>query len=221
MRILALLLVLANLILFAYFNADQWLPAPAVKRTMLNPEKVKILNNEALEKIPKKAVAPAQVAQDQPATACYKWGDFTTSNLAAAQVVLVRLGLQADVNQALTNLQDKRFWVYYPPLKSTTLAQQKADEIRALGVDDLYVVQDAQWRNAISFGLFNEEKLASNLLASLRAKGVKGVIKALRSAGNVHSSLLVKNVNAESALALYKIKPEFVGTEVTPVACPA
>jgi hypothetical protein len=136
-------------------------------------------------------------------------------------VVLVRLGLQSSINQEKSDNEDRRFWVYYPPLKTAELAQVKAAEIKEMGVDELFIVQDSQWRNAISFGLFQDEQLASALLSDLTAKGVKGATKALRSPGKSLSSLLVKNVNAGAALELQKIKPEFVGTDITPAACPA
>jgi hypothetical protein len=157
----------------------------------------------------------------QSATSCYKWGNFTKTNLPAAQVVLVRLGLQSEANQEASAQEDRRFWVYYPPLKSAELAQQKAAEIKALGVQELFIVQDSQWRNAISFGLFQDEQLASSLLNDLQAKGVKGVTKALRSPGKTLSSLLIKAVSAEAALELHKIKPEFIGTDLMRAACPA
>jgi hypothetical protein len=153
------------------------------------------------------------------ATNCYKWGNFTKTNLPAAQVVLVRLGLQSVVNQEAIAQEDRRFWVYYPPLKTESLAQEKAAEIRALGVEEIFIVQDSQWRNAISFGLFQDEQLASALLSSLLAKGVKGATKALRSPGKSLSSLLIKAVGADTALELHKIKPEFVGTDLAPAAC--
>jgi hypothetical protein len=115
--------------------------------------------------------------------------------------------------------EDRRFWVYYPSLKSADLAQKKADEIRALGVSELFIVQDSQWRNSISFGLFQDEHLASALLSDLQAKGVKGATKALRNVGKGLSSILIKGVSAETALELQKVKPEFVGTELEPAAC--
>jgi len=87
-------------------------------------------------------------------------------------------------------------------------------------VDELFIVQDSQWRNAISFGLFNDEQLASGLLTDLHAKGVKGVTKALRNPGKALSSLLIKGVSVDAAAELHKIKHEFLGTELTPAACP-
>jgi hypothetical protein len=189
------------------------------------PEKLKILSETELQAMPKKEVQP--VVEAPPVTGlvdsatCYKWGNFTKSNMPAAQVVLVRLGLQSEVKQEQANNEDRRFWVYYPPLKTAEQAEVKAAEIKALGVDELFIVQDSQWRNAISFGLFQDEQLASALLAELQTKGVKGATKALRSPGKSLNSLLIKSVNPSAALELQRIKPEFVGTEIEPTACPA
>ncbi len=226
MRLLVWLLVLLNVGLLAYFNMDLIAPKPAVADKSIQPEKLKILSEKELEAMPKVvAPEPELTAQTsalvvQGALSCYKWGNFTKTNLPAAQVVLVRLGLQSVINQEAGAEEDRRFWVYYPPLKSAQLAQKKADEIRAMGVNELFIVQDSQWRNAISFGLFQDELLASALLNDLLTKGVKGATKALRSPGKSLSSLFVKAVSADAALELQKIKPEFVGTELEPAACP-
>ena len=216
-------LLLVNVGLFAYFNVNA--PKTEVANKEISPEKLKVLSAKDLEAMPKKVAplpeaAPEQLAVSTQAATCYKWGNFTSTNLPSAQVVLVRLGLQAEVNPEPIEQQDKRFWVYYPPLKNTELARQKAEEIKALGVEELYIVQDSQWRNAISFGLFSDEQLASSLLTSLQEKGVKGATKALRSPGKSLSSLLIKAVTSDAALELHKIKPEFVGTDLAPTACP-
>ena len=227
MRLLVWLLILLNVGLLAYFNMDLIAPKPVAADRSIQPEKLKILSVKDLEAMPKQEiVVPPPVAGPatpvvQSATSCYKWGNFTKTNLPAAQVVLVRLGLQSVINQEAGAEEDRRFWVYYPPLKSAQLAQEKADEIRAMGVEELFIVQDSQWRNAISFGLFQDEQLASALLNDLLEKGVKGATKALRSPGKSLNSLLVKAVSAEAALELHKVKPEFVGTDLAPAACPA
>ena len=227
MRLLVWLLVLLNVGLLAYFNMDLIAPKPASADRSIQPERLKILSEKDLEAMHKVvAPAPELVTQAfapvvQEPLSCYKWGNFTKTNLPAAQVVLVRLGLQSVISREAGAREDRRFWVYYPPLKSAGLAQKKADEIRTMGVDELFIVQDSQWRNAISFGLFQEEQLATALLNDLLAKGVKGATKALRSPGKSLSSLFVKAVSADAALELQKIKPEFVGTELEPAACPA
>lgn len=235
MRLFVWLLVLLNVGLLAYFNMDIISPKAASADHSIQPQKLKLLSESDMAAMPKKdaqattnAAAPAAQVSVQSATppttlaatSCYKWGNFTKTNLPSAQVVLVRLGLQSVVNQEAVEQADKRFWVYYPPLKSAALAQQKAAEIKALGVSELFIVQDSQWRNAISFGLFQDEQLATNLLNELQAKGVKGVAKSLHNPGKSLTSLLIKAVNGDAAAELQKIKPEFVGTELAQAACP-
>ena len=204
-------LVLLNVGLMAYFNMDVIAPKPIPANKAISPEKLKVLTEKELEALPKKVTElPTQLSTESgkptvavSSTSCYKWGNFTTTNLPSAQVVLVRLGLQAAVSQESGELQDRRYWVYYPPLGSAELA----------------IVQDSQWRNAISFGLFNEEQLATNLLNVLHQKGVKGATKALRNPGKALSSLLIQNVTPDAALELHKIKQEFLGTDLSPSAC--
>ena len=242
MKLFVCLLVLFNVGLLAYFNMDLIAPKPAAVDHSIQPEKLKVLSEKELEAMPKKnarlsssaggpvvnaaaqvsvqnAEQATQVPTSQAPSGCYKWGNFTKTNLPSAQVVLVRLGLQSVVNQEAVAQIDKRFWVYYPPLKSAALAQQKASEIKALGINELFIVQDSQWRNAISFGLFQDEQLANNLLNELQTKGVKGVTKALHNPGKSLTSLFIKAVTPDAALELQKIKPEFVGTELVSIAC--
>jgi len=220
MKVLLWLLLLVNAGLLVYFNMDVIAPQPTLVTTEIAPEKLKILDELSLEAMPKKVAAlPTAPVQEVTATSCYEWGNFTASNLPSAQVALVKLGLNGAAKQAEPPQTDRRFWVYYPPLKNAKLAQEKADEIKALGVGEIFIVQDSQWRHAISFGLFQDEKLATNLLNDLQAKGVKGATKALRSPGKNISSLFIKDVTPEAALELQKISPEFVGSELRVAAC--
>lgn len=221
MKWLLWLLLLINAGLLVYFNLDVIAPKPNEIRPAINPEKLKILDPKVLEAMPKKAPAsPVVAAVEPPDLSCYEWGNFTPSNLPSAQVALVKLGLSSIAKQSEPPQTGRRFWVYYPPLKNAKLAQEKADEIKALGVGEIFIVQDSQWRHAISFGLFQDEKLATNLLNDLLAKGVKGATKALRSPGKNISSLLIKAVTPEAALELQRISPEFVGSELRVTACP-
>lgn len=227
MKWLVGLLVVLNLGLLAYFNVDLIAPAAVVTNSTISPEKLKILTEKDLAAMPKKVVAAAPItpvaaepaAPPIIATSCYAWGNFTASNLPSAQVALLKLGLESVVKKEANSPADRRFWVYYPPLKTAELARAKAEEIKAFGVGELFIVQDSQWRNAISFGLFQDEQLATNLLNDLQAKGVKGATKALRSPGKSISSLFVKDVKPATALELQRITPEFVGSELKVAAC--
>lgn len=215
-----------NLAILIYFNLDLITPKQTITFKPINPEKLKILTQQELIAMPKKvkvdtAALPVVDNTVNEAKSCYEWGSFTANNLPAAQVALVKLNLKNVTQQTTTIVNDRRFWIYYPPLKSAQLAQLKAAELSSLGVTELFVVQDSQWRNAISFGLFQDEQLATNLLNDLQTKGVKGVTKALRNPGKNNLSLLITEVGTQAAFELQKITPEFLGTELKLSACPA
>ena len=80
--------------------------------------------------------------------------------------------------------------MHVPPLGSKEAAERKAAEIRKLGVDDLFIVQDpgpAQF--AISLGLYRNETQANRLLESLREKGVRSAQVAGRGAAALRVEL--------------------------------
>jgi hypothetical protein len=138
--------------------------------------------------------------------------------VAGAQTAVSKLSLQAATIEQTT--QDaKRFWVYRPPLKTAQEAQIKAAEFKAMGVQDIFVVQEPKWRNAISFGVFEDEQLATKLMNELKAKGVRDVVKALRNQGKGHFSLLFKNLAEPQVTALKQLKPTFPEAELKEVSC--
>lgn len=227
------LLLLINMGLAVYFNTDLFKQNQSLIKPDIAADKVNLLDSKALAELPKKlaSATPAEpivagVATDNvvtPAleqTSCYEWGIFSKNNLAAAKAVLTRLSLSGSEKKQ-SSQESQRFWVYIPPLKSATLAQAKAEEIKALGIQDIFIVQEPQWRNAISFGVFQDEKLASNLLGELQSKGVSTATKNLRNQGKEHVSLLLKDVPKSAADALKNMKAEFPGSEVKSLSCSA
>lgn len=66
------------------------------------------------------------------------------------------------------------WWVYVPSLANREAADGKVAELRALGVKDLFILQDAGPNQyAISLGVFKTETSAKQLLARLQAQGVR------------------------------------------------
>lgn len=234
MKKLVWLLVLINVGLLIYFNKEAILPsAPKATMVEIQPEKITIVTQKEVDALPKKYAAtpatevtatinpPTVVETSTPNSAkamCYEWGVFSAPNLATAQAAISGLSLQAVVKEQ-SSTEAKRFWVYKPPLKSAEAAQAKALELRALGINELYIVQDSKWKNAISFGVFEDEQLASNLLNELKSKGVKEVVKALRNQGKGHASLQFNNITESDLAALKKLKNDFPEANVKEIAC--
>ena len=66
------------------------------------------------------------------------------------------------------------WWVYVPPQGSRDAADGKVAELRALGVKDLYILQDAGPNQyAVSLGVFKTETSARQMLGRLQAQGVR------------------------------------------------
>lgn len=215
-------LLFVNIGLWAYFNQALFMPhIPQVKQPEIAPEKIRILKPEEVAALPSKSPAepePVPVAAAPVATACYEWGVFSGAGIANAQAAIAKLALQAEIKEQ-TSREAKRFWVFRPPLKTAEQAHAKAEELAALGIDELFVVQEPKWRNAISFGVFEDEQLATNLLKELKAKGVKEAVKALRSQSKSNASLRFNALTEAQVAELEKLKPDFPQAELKKADC--
>lgn len=219
MKKLVWLLVVVNVALLAYFNLDYILPnTPVAKWPALNPEKISLLSQQQIDELQKKAVIAAEPIAAVVSTSCYEWGIFSATNIADAQTAASKLSLQPTTKEQ-TSQDAKRFWVYKPPLKSAQEAQAKAAQLKALGVQDLFVVQEPKWRNAISFGVFEDEKLAIKLMNELKAKGVRDVVKTLRNQGKGHFSLLFSHLAETQATEIKLLKADFPEADLKEVTC--
>lgn len=215
------ILIFLNSALYAYFNLGFFLPTqPEIKLTEINADKIKLLSQAEIDSLPKKIVDDVSlpVNETEPATTCYVWGVFSDANLAKAQQFLAKLTIQATAKEELSN-QPKRFWVYKPPYKTAAQAQKRAAEFKALGVEDLFVVQEEKWKHAISFGIFEDEQLADKLIRELREKGIKNIEKTLRSNGKGQHSLVFNKISDSDIAELNKLKPDFPTAELKEVSC--
>jgi hypothetical protein len=219
MRLVLWLLILANVLLLAYFN----LPKPEVvdlqiTEAPLSPEKIKLLGPEEIASLPRRVIAPAEPMVQPVEYGCYDWGTFSRSKLASARSYLNRYTLDVTVNQQ-TAEEATRYWVYIPSLRNAAAAQAKVEELRALGVEEMYVVQDQQSRNAISLGVFKDEQLATKLLEDLKSKGVVSAVKGVRNQEQGRASLYIRNMSSELVPEIEKLQPDYPGSELKQVTC--
>lgn len=151
-------------------------------------------------------------------TACYEWSGFNMSRVAEATNAAQQLNIKTQTNMTSSGQENVRYWIYKPPLATPEAAQAKADELRKLGVEDFFIVQDdPKWRNAISFGVFRDEKLADKLMADLKNKGVKLLIKAPRNAGQ--AVIKLEQVSAQQFASLEKSRSRFPDTVLKEISC--
>jgi sporulation related protein len=173
MRTLFLLLVLANVGFFAwsrYVSPPEASADPLPLARQIEPEKLKVVPPGELP-----AIAPRPIAaQATPvATKCVEWGSFTLTDAPRAQSALEPLQLGSRLAQRRTE-EAAGWWVFIPPQGSRPAALKKAAELKALSVDDYFVVQDeGPHRWAVSLGVFRTEEAAQARLAALRDQGVR------------------------------------------------
>jgi hypothetical protein len=91
---------------------------------------------------------------------------------------VARLARDADAPVEATLIQTEAasgWWVRLPPAADRQAADQRAQQLRELGVSDLFVVREAGAdQHAISLGLFRTEPAARQHLADLQRLRVTG-----------------------------------------------
>lgn len=151
---------------------------------------------------------------------CLEWGDFSGADLKRATEALSALQLgEGKISQRQIEYK-KGYWVYIPPLKSKTAATQKASQIRALGVKEYFIVQEAgAFRYAISLGVFKTQEAAQNHLRELRAKGISAARVGERASKLKTTMFVLNDVEGSIEEKLTAAKKELPGGEVKRVPC--
>jgi hypothetical protein len=166
MRLAFLLLVLANLLLAAYgFRMQAESSATAsIMAQQIQPERVRLITAEEAERI---------AAARRPAAACLEWGAFAAADAPRALEAIEALGVKTRERRVE---EPGRWWVTLPPLATRAAANARLAELKKLGIDELYVIDDDAHglRNGISLGLFRSEEGARTRLDAIERRGVAG-----------------------------------------------
>jgi hypothetical protein len=233
MRAAFLILLLVNVGLFAWWrygsppdaSAD---PAPLARQ--IEPEKLKIVAPKDLPPpSPAKpvAVAPPQPPPPQPASPpvalkCLEWGSFTLADAPRAEKALEPLALGSRLAQRRSE-ETAGWWVFIPAQARAPNVRQaalrKASELRALGVEDYFIVQEeGQHRWALSLGVFRTEDAARARLEALRTQGVRSAVVGARETVVPKVWLQVKGVDPALESRLKELTVQVESTELR--ACP-
>jgi len=171
LRTLFLLLLLGNVAFFAwsrYVSPPEASADPQPLERQIEPDKLKVVAPSALPPPVSTRAASAPVALK-----CIEWGSFTLADASRAEKALEPLALGPRLAQRRTE-ENAGWWVFIPPQGSRPAALKKASELKALGIDDYFVVQEEgpqHW--ALSLGVFRTEEAAQARLTALRAQGVR------------------------------------------------
>jgi hypothetical protein len=199
-----LALVAANLLFFAwsqYFSAGETTADGVVLRRS-EPEKLKI--------VPPISAAPA---------GCLEWGSFTVAEYPRAEKALEPLALGTRLGQRRIEETTAGWWVFIPSQGSRSSAFRQAAELKALGVNDYFVMgeeTDIPW--ALSLGVFRSERAALARLAALRELGVRTALVGPRDTAVPRIWLQVKGIDPALEARLKDIARQIEGSDLR--ACP-
>jgi SPOR domain len=216
-RAFFLALLFANLALYAWWRygvPENAAPAPLSRQ--IAPDKLKVVAPADLPPVSAATKPPPSPPVPAPAgaAACLEWGSFTVADAPRAEQALESLGLGARVAQRRSEEQ-AGWWVFIPPQANRQSALRKAAELKELGVEDYFVVQeDGAYRWALSLGVFRTEEAAQARLAVVRGLGVRTARVGARETVVPKVWLQVKGVDAPLQLRLKEIARQVEGSEL-------
>jgi hypothetical protein len=224
LKIFFWLLLLGNAGLFAYQQGyfDTILPSgrePARMKEQINADKVRLVSAPApAPKAPEPqpepappaaAPAPAAEVKKPVVLACTEIGNFGPDEAKRFSAELAPLSLGERVKQRPVQ-EVASHMVYIPPQADKEGAEKKAGELRKLGVEDFFIIQDnSSMRWGISLGVFKHEEAARAHLAALGQKGVRSARIGQRMVTSNQVAFQVRELDEDAKSALDKIKAGF------------
>ena len=214
MRTIFLLLIAANLALFAwarFYAVADGATDPEPLHRQVKPESIRILTGPELAGLP---VLKPRPVTEAARSACIEWGGFALAEAPRAEQALGPLALGARLSQRRSE-ETAGWWVFIPAQVNRAAAQKKTAELKALGIDDYFILQDeGKMRWAVSLGVFSSEDAARSRLEALRAKGVRSAQSGERETQVAKIWLQARGADAPQQAKLREIAQAFTGTEV-------
>jgi hypothetical protein len=212
-RTVVLLLLLANITLFAYTKLDSVGSGEAVRLgEQVRPDKISILTPRQVA-----ALGPSKVAS--LADVCVEWGPFGDPERARALSDLEGLQLGRLLTQRRVDA-DGMYWVYLSPFSSRAAADRRAGELRQQGIGDVSVVDAGGGRFSVSLGMFRTEQSARTRADALSAQGVTGARVEPRSQ-SAQTMLVVRDPQAQVVARLKELQAQYAGSDIRVGSCPS
>jgi len=211
MKRMAWVLLLANVLVAAYFiGMDYWPQTAADNSVPINVEQLSLRSHSAAASKP--VTPPAAEAL------CVEWRGLTP-----VEFVRVREQLKSMVSQQVMSFAevpvDTLRWVIFPPLPSAQSATAKLEELEAAGISGAEIVKEGVWLNAISLGQFDNADAASQRVREVESRGVLGTrIESLPQQGTAFY-FVIRSEDPDVLKGLSAIKQAYPNSQQSRVAC--
>lgn len=111
---------------------------------------------------------------------CFTLGPF--HSVADLDNLWVRLEeVSTHISERQTEaLVEKGYWVYMPPYPSLLEANEVLLSLQALGLEDIAIIYEGEWKNSISLGYFMRQENAQRRKKALEERGFKPMMRIQR-----------------------------------------
>lgn len=211
MRIVVLLLLVANLTFFGYTLLDAGGGEGVRLTQQVSPEKIKLLTPQEVA-----ALGPAKVAA--LADVCVEFGPLSDAERAKVLADLEPLALGRLLTQRRVDV-DNAFTVSVSPFPNRNAADARATELRRQGVKDAAVAELGRGQFAVTLGAFRTEAAAQSYADALTQQGVKLVRVQARQQPLAQTLLVVRDPQQPVVARLKDLQGQYAGTDIKVGAC--
>ena len=128
----------------------------------------------------------SELAQDQDLMGsnrqCFSLGPFHSSeDMDEVRIQLQQVSVSIGERQTQA-LVEKGYWVFLPPYASLLEANRALLSLQALGLEDIAVIYEGDWKNSISLGYFLRQENALKRREGLEKRGYEPLMRVQRQA---------------------------------------
>jgi hypothetical protein len=207
------LLVLNLAVAGLFIGRGHWPQSASEQNAPMNVDRLSLRSQPA--PAPKQAPS-SRVAL--PEAMCVAWRGLNRAEFAQVRDVLKAMTGERVMSFTEVPLST-RHWVIFPPLPSPQSAADKLNELAAAGVQDVFVVTDGAWRNAISLGLYANDDAARRRVSEVEDKGVLGTRVELLPRQGTDFYFVIRSEDTDTLKSLGEIKQAYPNSQLSRVAC--
>lgn len=229
-----------NAVLFAFgqgylgkFKGEEHEPARV--KNQLEPGKLKMVTAEHAQPAASADTAPAPATASAPAAsapaasapaaaapataalvACTEVGPLSANDERRFESRIAKLELGQRQSKTTVPFQEVTSrLVYIPSQGSKEAADRKVQELRSLGVTNLFIINgDSPYKYGISLGLFKSEASAQAMLATLNKQGVRSARIAPRGPMSERTVYQFRGIDADTREKIVKIADRYDTADV-------
>jgi len=211
MRIILILLLLANAALFALTRLDSVGGGEAHRlNEQVQPDKIKLLTPQEVA-----ALGPAKTAA--LADVCLEWGPLAEAERVRAMGEIAPLNLGTLVSTRRS--EGEGFSVTLPGFPTRAAAERRAGELKARGIGEVSIIDTGRGSFSVGLGSYRTEQSANGRADALAQQGVPGARVSARTGGLAQATIVVRDPPQGAVARVRELAPTFAGSELRVGAC--